>query len=123
MSGAALNEIATGLTVALEGLRRLESGEDWVDQHNSPLGRRAHLAAVKAGRVPGFKPEGTRLVLVRRRDLDAYIEARPMRARAPDVTPAETVAPPPDEQAAMAAIIARATRHNEARRTKKGRSA
>jgi hypothetical protein len=61
-----------GLTMMLEGLKKIEHRDEWVDQARSPLGRTGHLDAVKRGLVKGSKVG--RKVLVRRADLDAYIE-------------------------------------------------
>ena len=69
---AALTELERGMTLILEGLKRLRTSEDWVDQYNSPLGKRRHLALVRSGQLEGHKVE--RLVLVRRGDLDAFIK-------------------------------------------------
>jgi hypothetical protein len=44
---------------------------DWIDQTTSPLGRRAHLRAVREGRLPGVK-RGKK-VLVRAVDLREYL--------------------------------------------------
>lgn len=44
---------------------------DWVDQHESPLGKRRHLELVRAGVLPGSK-RGRR-VFVRRTDIEAFI--------------------------------------------------
>lgn len=43
-----------------------------VDQNSSPLGRRRHLELVRAGKLPATR-DGRR-VLVRRSDLDAYLD-------------------------------------------------
>jgi excisionase family DNA binding protein len=51
---------------------RDEPGSDWIDQSRSPLGRRTHCSLVRSGELPGVRVH--RRVLVRRRDLDAYIE-------------------------------------------------
>jgi hypothetical protein len=51
-----------------------ERGDDWIDQAHSPLGRRTHCRLVRSGALPGVSVH--RRVLVRRRDLDAYVEAR-----------------------------------------------
>lgn len=51
--------------------------DDWVDQKSSPLGRRAHLEAVRDGRLVGRKV-GKR-VLVRRSEVEAYIERHSVR--------------------------------------------
>jgi excisionase family DNA binding protein len=50
-----------------------ERGDDWVSQHRSPLGREMHCRLVRDGKLPGVRVH--RRVLVRRRDLDAYIES------------------------------------------------
>ena len=47
---------------------------DWVDQSSSPLGRKKHLALARAGTLKATR-EGRR-VLVRRADIDAYLEKR-----------------------------------------------
>lgn len=49
------------------------SADDWIDQNRSPLGRKLHCALVRTGVLPGVKVH--RRVLVRRRDLDAYLES------------------------------------------------
>jgi hypothetical protein len=51
-----------------------DRADDWIDQAHSPLGRRMHCRLVRTGALPGVSVH--RRVLVRRRDLDAYIEAR-----------------------------------------------
>lgn len=55
-------------------LAELRPAQDWIDQSASPLGRRAHLAAVRRGELPGRRVG--KKVLVRRADLDAYIAER-----------------------------------------------
>ncbi len=45
---------------------------EWVDQNDSPLGKRRHMALVRSGELKGRK-DG-RKVLVKRSELDAYIE-------------------------------------------------
>lgn len=45
-----------------------------VDQSTSPLGRRRHLELVREGKLPAMR-EGRR-VLVRRADIDAYLNER-----------------------------------------------
>jgi hypothetical protein len=65
--------------------QRTDAGEDWIDQTRSPLGRELHCALVRDGILPGCKVH--RRVLVRRRDLDGYIESHPVTPRAAnDVT-------------------------------------
>ncbi|SRR6266545_2686380 len=62
-------------------------GWGWVDQYESPLGKRAHLKAVREGKLVGVKT-GKR-VLARKRDLDEYLLRRAVpRKRAGD--PART---------------------------------
>lgn len=48
------------------------NANDWVEQKHSPLGRRKHLQLAREGAFPSQK-HGKR-VLVRRADLNAYIE-------------------------------------------------
>lgn len=70
-----LRTLAMGLELALSGVKELldaSDPDDWVDQKSSPLGRRRHCAAVRRGELPGRKVNGQ--VLVRRRDLDEYID-------------------------------------------------
>jgi hypothetical protein len=63
---AALDEY---LRVTLAGAA---AQDEWVDQHGSPLGRRAHLKAVRSGELHGVK-HGRR-VLVRRAELNSFLE-------------------------------------------------
>lgn len=46
----------------------------YYSQHDSPLGKEAHLRAVREGKLPGFKPH-SKMVLVRKADMDAFIAA------------------------------------------------
>jgi hypothetical protein len=81
-SRAALDAFAQALEFALTAVRRLvsePSPEEWVDQHSSPLGRRAHCELARRGRLPSAHKVRGRW-LVRRTDIDAFIEAH---ARAP----------------------------------------
>jgi hypothetical protein len=67
------------------------SGDDWIDQRRSPLGRKLHCALWRDGALPGRKVH--RRVLVRRRDLDAYVEAHGLpspAAAANDAADSET---------------------------------
>jgi hypothetical protein len=57
------------------------SPDDWIDQHESPLGHRRHLDLVRRGTLPGRK-DGKR-VIVRRADIKAYQDGLPPRAPAP----------------------------------------
>lgn len=59
-----------------------EAGRDdseWVDQATSPLGRRGHIRAVKAGSLKGVRRG--RSYMVRRTDMDAYMASLPSGAR------------------------------------------
>lgn len=56
---------------------------DWVDQYHSPLGRRAHIEAIKSGQLPGYRIG--RRMLARRSDLDAFVKRCPVKV-APDQT-------------------------------------
>ena len=61
-----------------------QADQEWIDQSTSPLGKRAHLEAVRSGRLLGVK-HGKR-ALVRRADLNAYLARSPVRPKrvAPD---------------------------------------
>jgi hypothetical protein len=50
------------------------AASEWIDQDASPLGKRRHLELVRTRVLKGVR-EG-RKVLVRRRDLDAYLVKR-----------------------------------------------
>jgi len=74
---AAYEQVAHGLEVALAGLKRLMEEPDpneWVDQETSPLGRRKHNELSRKGALDGAKKLNGRW-LVRRRVVDAYIDA------------------------------------------------
>lgn len=47
------------------------SGDEWIDQARSPLGRQKHLSLAKRGVLPASR-EG-RKVLIRRSVIDAYL--------------------------------------------------
>ena len=58
---------------------------EWVDQKHSPLGKARHLRLARAGTLPSRKVG--HLVLVRREDLNAYLERegfRPAKATPED---------------------------------------
>ena len=74
------------------------SAGDYVDQTSSPLGRRAHLAAVREGRLPGRKVG--KKVLVTVEAMRAYVEAHPARKVEPS-------APANDIDADLDALMAR----------------
>jgi hypothetical protein len=69
-----------------------DSGDDWIDQRHSPLGRKLHCAEWRAGVLPGRKVH--RRVLVRRRDLDTYVETHglPSPAHVANDSGAEAIA-------------------------------
>ena len=50
------------------------AANEWVDQRTSPLGRRRHLEHAKSGTIPATR-DGRR-VLMRRADIDAYLDQR-----------------------------------------------
>jgi excisionase family DNA binding protein len=79
-----------------EIVRDIVNAGDWVDQHTSPLGKRAHLEAVRRGDLRAAK-HGRR-VLVRRADLDSFLESHSVKRRRPasEVDPKEPI----DEQRA-----------------------
>jgi len=70
--------------------------DEWISQYDSPLGRRGHLKAVRTGALAGVKVG--RRVLVRRSDVDSYLQkhvARPqasMPAAAPETSDANDTA-------------------------------
>lgn len=79
MSAPALERLELGLRMVADAVAELRTADEWVDQKASPLGRRAHLEAVRRGDLPGHKVAGR--VLVRKSDLDAYIARHPVRPR------------------------------------------
>ncbi len=99
------------------------AAEDWVDQHRSPFGRRRHCELARRGAFPAY-PVG-RQWLVRRSDLDAYIQAHDASQRlAPrDTRPANDAAPDEDADPAVLAVLAEAGLELEpkAHRPRKGR--
>jgi hypothetical protein len=88
----ALDELERGLLLALEGIRRARTADDWVDQDHSPLKKRAHLDAVRRGDLVGRKVGSQ--VFVRRDEIDAYIEKHRVR-------PLATAAEAEDEEKAI----------------------
>lgn len=64
------------------------AANEWLDQKTSPLGREKHLRLVQQGKLPARKL-GKR-VLVRKADLDAYLEREGI-ARGPMSSEAEEV--------------------------------
>jgi len=65
--------------VAVEVERLLADLRDWIDQSRSPLGRKAHLALAKTGKVKASKIG--KQVLIWRADLNAHIAAHPVKIR------------------------------------------
>lgn len=61
--------ITAGVAEAIDALK---GSSDWIDQHHSPLGRRRHNALAREGKLASRKLG--RLILIRRTDIDAYIE-------------------------------------------------
>ena len=56
---------------------RLADMRDWIDQAASPLGRKAHLALAKTGKVKASKVG--KQVLIWRADLNAHIAKHPVK--------------------------------------------
>jgi hypothetical protein len=76
--------VASALLVALDEYIRVAVegrvvAEEWVDQHGSPLGKRAHLEAVRGGALRGVK-HGRR-VFVRRAELNSFLEDHSVKHR------------------------------------------
>lgn len=67
-------------------------GDAWISQEDSPLGRREHCRLARSGALPGRKV-GKRW-LVRRSELDAYIEAHGAKAKPPEAAPAKSPSEP-----------------------------
>lgn len=63
--------------------------DEWVDQNGSPLGKFAHMHAVKQGRLPGVKHG--KLILVRRTDLNSYLAKHSVKHRSTAETAGESV--------------------------------
>lgn len=78
MRERALRMIAEGHALLTEAaLAERGAANDWVDQRSSPLGRRRHLELARSGVLPSRK-HGSK-VLVRRDDLNDYIEREGIR--------------------------------------------
>jgi len=80
-----LAPLAQAYAEVLTALRAMLSTrqDDWIDQAKSPLGSRLHCRLVRQGRLKGSKV--ARRVLVRRKDLDAFIEAHAVAVGEPPV--------------------------------------
>lgn len=61
------------------------AGDEWVDQHASPLGARVHCRLIRERVIEGSRV-GARY-LARRSALDAYIESHAVKASAPREAP------------------------------------
>jgi hypothetical protein len=60
------------------------SDDEWVDQNASPLGKFAHMQAVRQGRLAGVKHG--KLILVRRSDLNSYLAKHSVKHRSTTTT-------------------------------------
>lgn len=80
----AKRQIAEGISEMIEAtIARGVAANEWVDQHHSPLGKRRHLELARKGKLPS-KKHG-QLVLVKREDMNAYLEREGLtRARPTD---------------------------------------
>ena len=79
-------------------LSGVASASEWIDQHSSPLGKRPHLEAVRRGDLKAVKVG--RRVLVRRGDIESFLESSPSRRRARDDVSGAGGGKSPDEVAA-----------------------
>lgn len=68
--------------IVREELQAIEPDE-WVDQTSVPISRKTYLRLVREGKLPGRKVG--RRILVRRKDLEAFIEAHRRDPRQQDV--------------------------------------
>lgn len=69
---AAALRFADELVAAIEGH---QTAGEWVDQYNSPLGKRRHLEAARRGELGDCSKDGRR-VLATRGAIEAYMQAR-----------------------------------------------
>jgi excisionase family DNA binding protein len=69
----ALRSLADAVASALESVH---DAATWYHQGNSPLHKTTYLRLVRAGKLNGCKVGGR--ILVKRAELDAYIEAHPV---------------------------------------------
>lgn len=71
----AFRQMTAGLELAMEAIvERGVAASEWVGQDDSPLGKSAHLALARSGKVESRKVH--RKVLIRRTDLNRYIETK-----------------------------------------------
>jgi hypothetical protein len=111
MSAQAIRRIRACFRELASALDELLEGDEWIDQKTSPLGRRAHCEAARAGRLRAKKIRGR--WLAKRADIDEYIEQYGSRApvERPDV----------DDATAIAEILAfRASRRGKRKMTNNG---
>jgi len=81
-----LRELFHALSDALaDHLEREPHSAEYYDQENSPLPPHTHALLVRTGLVPGFKV--ARRVLVRRKDMHAYIERHKVEPNVASTTP------------------------------------
>jgi hypothetical protein len=73
VNARALERLRAGFREIVHAMDDLLEEEDWIDQKNSPLGRRLHCEAARTGALRAKKLKGR--WLARRADIDAYIEA------------------------------------------------
>ncbi|WP_438014897.1 helix-turn-helix domain-containing protein [Sorangium sp. So ce315] len=89
---AAINAAVAAIFAGVRQLVKAElhaakgDGDPWVSQEDSPLGRREHCKLARSGALPGRKV-GKRW-LVRRSELDAYIEAHGATPKPAEAEPA-----------------------------------
>lgn len=102
---SALERLRDHLRGAADALESMLREDDWIDQSSSPLGRRAHLQAVRDGKLTGRKVAGR--VLVRRSEMDAFIESHRVRIPVSDAAS--------DEQAIADILNFRSTRRRSSR--------
>lgn len=87
----------------------LQQRTEYYDQTDSPIGRRAHLELARSGAVPSFRSK--RKILIRRADLDAWLERQRRK-----IVPHEV-----DDDAAVERVLAAVNKGGAARR--KGKAA
>ena len=79
---SALRERLHAFADELADLLERGMSDEWVDQEQSPLGRRRHLALAKSGKLPASKVG--RRVLIRRSAIDAYLERKRVLVKSVD---------------------------------------
>lgn len=97
---AALEQLRNGLAIALDGVSKLldsSDPEEWVEQGNSPLGRRRHCELARAGKLAGARKVNGHWQ-VKRKVIDEYIDE--------NGAPSPAAGAAQSEDADMAAILA-----------------